>query len=110
MGDPTLFASCREILGRMLAARKLTAVSASMSRALISRFSTMNPMAEAKRAEEIRNVLDSVCTIMCAIHSSGDRTLHEPASEEAELGQEHQTHGAWRIVRHGDDFQRVSEV
>lgn len=31
-----------------------------MSRALVSRFSTMNPMAEAKRAEEIRNVLDSV--------------------------------------------------
>ena len=38
-----------------------------MSRALVSRFSTMNPMAEAKRAEEIRNVLDSVYTVFYVI-------------------------------------------
>lgn len=79
-------------------------MSASMSRALVSRFSTMNPMAEAKRAEEIRNVLDSVYTVFYVIHSPGDRTLHEPASEEAELGQEHQAHRARCVVRHGDDF------
>ena len=54
----------------------------------------MNPMAEAKRAEEIRNVLDSVYTVFYVIPSPGDRTLHEPASEEAELGQEHQAHRA----------------
>lgn len=98
MGDPTLFAPCSEILGRMLAARKLTTVSASMSRALVSRFSTMNPMAEAKRAEEIRNVLDSVRSACRAVYALGDRTLHESASEEAELGQEHQAHRARRVV------------
>ena len=72
LGDPTLFGTCSENPERMLAARKLTVVSASMSRALVSRFSTMNPMAEAKRAEEIQSVLGSVGGAHGTTHVLGD--------------------------------------
>lgn len=44
----------------MLSSLKMGATSPSLVRVLASRFSTLNPMAEAQRVEEIRNVLNSV--------------------------------------------------
>lgn len=49
----------------MLASVKRLSVSSNLSRAIVSRFSTLNPVLQAERVSEVRNVLNSVgCCLM----------------------------------------------
>lgn len=44
----------------MLASVKRLSTSSILSRAIVSRFSTLNPVLQAERVSEVRNVLNSV--------------------------------------------------
>ena len=54
------FFNSQYLISSMLSSLRIGATSSSFVRVLASRFSTMNPMVEAQRVEEIRNVLNSV--------------------------------------------------
>lgn len=55
-------------------------------RVFVSCFSTLNPVEQASRTEEVRKVLNSVAPLDCSRLFLGNRALHQQASEKSELG------------------------
>lgn len=55
-------------------------------RVFVSCFSTLNPVEQASRTEEVRNVLNSVVSLDCSHLLLGNRALHQQTSEKFKLG------------------------
>lgn len=55
-------------------------------RVFVSCFSTLNPVEQASRTEEVRNVLNSVVSLDCSHLLLGNRALHQQTSEKSKLG------------------------
>lgn len=67
----------------MLSSLKTVRSLLPVRRVFVSCFSTLNPVEQASRTEEVRNVLNSVAPLPWRRLCIGDRALHQQAAEKS---------------------------
>ena len=70
----------------MLASLKTLRSLFPVRRVFVSCFSTLNPVEQASRTEEVRTVLNSVATLLGTFLFLGDRALYQQTFEKSKLG------------------------